>query len=754
MKNPLIKRLPRELFGEFGKYLVIFLFMTGTIGFVSGFLVAGGSIETAYDESFEKYNIENGHFILDNELDNEIKTELEKDGVRIYEDYYLEEGLDTDNDNKENATVRIYKNRKEVNKVCLMKGHMPSDSDEIAIDRMFAVNNKLNPGDEIVLNGHKLKITGYVALSDYSALFSNNTDLMFDAVKFGVAIMTDEGVRELEDTNYYYNYSFKYTSEPEDVKSEKKISDEFMIKLAAKTDIRSYVPRYANSAINFTGDDMGGDKTMITVLLYILIVILAFVFSITINHSITKESAVIGTLRASGYTRREIMVHYLAIPMCITFISAIIGNILGYTVLKQIVADLYYNSYSLTTYETIWNSEAFVLTTVIPMIIMAVTNIYTLYNKLKLSPLKFIRRDLAKKKNKKAVRLPDFKFFSRFRLRIILQNRANYVVLFIGILFSNILLLFGLMMNPLLDDYEEKVINNMTCKYQYILKVPVETNVSGVEKYSVTSLKNEKKGFKEEEISVYGCSENSRYLAFETPDKGVAISNGLAEKYKYKKGDIINLKEAYGENTYEFEITDIVDYPASLGIFMKQKNFNKIFSADEEYFNGYFSNEKLTDINNEAVASCISEDDLTKVSRQLRVSMGSMFQLIKVFAAILTAMLVYLLSKIIIEKNATSISMIKILGYENREISKLYILSTAVVVIISEILSIILSDVIIKNIYWFMMKDYSGWLSFSVRPVVYVEMFAIIIGVYAVVTILQVIKIKKIPMDEALKNVE
>ena len=327
MKNPLIKRLPRELFGEFGKYLVIFLFMTGTIGFVSGFLVAGGSIETAYDESFEKYNIENGHFILDNELDNEIKTELEKDGVRIYEDYYLEEGLDTDNDNKENATVRIYKNRKEVNKVCLMKGHMPSDSDEIAIDRMFAVNNKLNPGDEIVLNGHKLKITGYVALSDYSALFSNNTDLMFDAVKFGVAIMTDEGVRELEDTNYYYNYSFKYTSEPEDVKSEKKISDEFMIKLAAKTDIRSYVPRYANSAINFTGDDMGGDKTMITVLLYILIVILAFVFSITINHSITKESAVIGTLRASGYTRREIMVHYLAIPMCITFISAIIGNI-------------------------------------------------------------------------------------------------------------------------------------------------------------------------------------------------------------------------------------------------------------------------------------------------------------------------------------------------------------------------------------------------------------------------------------------
>ena len=41
MKNPLMKRLPRELIGDIGKYLVIFLFMTATIGFVSGFLVAG-----------------------------------------------------------------------------------------------------------------------------------------------------------------------------------------------------------------------------------------------------------------------------------------------------------------------------------------------------------------------------------------------------------------------------------------------------------------------------------------------------------------------------------------------------------------------------------------------------------------------------------------------------------------------------------------------------------------------------------------
>ena len=62
MKNPLRKRIPRELKSEIGKYLVIFLLMLGTIGVVSGFLVADGSMIKAYNESFEKYNIEDGNF--------------------------------------------------------------------------------------------------------------------------------------------------------------------------------------------------------------------------------------------------------------------------------------------------------------------------------------------------------------------------------------------------------------------------------------------------------------------------------------------------------------------------------------------------------------------------------------------------------------------------------------------------------------------------------------------------------------------
>lgn len=163
--------------------------MTATIGFVSGFLVADDSMLAAYQESFEKYHIEDGNFTLEKKAtDSQIKR-LEKEGVQIYENYYVEEDADTDLDGEKDSTVRVYKNRSQIDLVCLMKGELPKKEDEIAIDRMYAENNKIQISDIIKVGKEEKTVTGYVALSDYSALFSNNSDMRFDAVKFGVAIV-------------------------------------------------------------------------------------------------------------------------------------------------------------------------------------------------------------------------------------------------------------------------------------------------------------------------------------------------------------------------------------------------------------------------------------------------------------------------------------------------------------------------------------------------------------------------------------
>lgn len=149
MKNPLRKRIPRELKEEFGKYLVVFLMMMLTIGFVSGFLVADGSMLKAYNDSFDKYNIENGNFRTAEKVYRSQWKDIEAFGVKLYENFYIEEELDN------GSTMRFFRNREQVNKVCLMEGEMPEGEDEIAIDRMYADNNSLKAGD-IITRGKKI----------------------------------------------------------------------------------------------------------------------------------------------------------------------------------------------------------------------------------------------------------------------------------------------------------------------------------------------------------------------------------------------------------------------------------------------------------------------------------------------------------------------------------------------------------------------------------------------------------------------
>ena len=775
MKNPLNKRLPRELKSEFGKYLVIFLLLLICIGVVSGFLVADGSMIKAYNDGFEKYNIENGHFRTTDKMNSAQIKSVEENDITIYDNFYIEETLDN------GSTMRMFATRDQVNLVCLMEGELPEKSDEIAIDRMYADNNAISVGDTIKSGSQEWKVTGFVALSDYSCLFQNNNDSMFDAVKFGVGIITPEAFSSLDSSLIKYVYSWKYDVEPKDDKEEKEVSEDLMKAINQDVSLEEFVPRYLNQAINFTGDDMGSDRAMMIVFLYIIIVILAFVFGITISNTIAKEANVIGTLLASGYTKGELIRHYMATPILVTLIGALLGNILGYTVLKNVCAGMYYGSYSLPTYVTIWNSEAFVLTTVVPIVLMLLVNFIILNRKLSLSPLKFLRRDLKKHRQKHALYLsPKLPFFNRFRLRVIFQNVSNYVLLLIGILFANLLLMYGLVFPSVLNHYQEILGDNLFANYQYILQIPlnamdeehklqsmismmyfqheVETENPDAEKFSAYSLNTLGDVYKEEGVLLYGIADNSQYLPIEFTDDdpdSVYISSAYADKFQLEPGDTIELKEEYEDDVYQFKIGGIYDYEGALAVFMPQKQLNTTFDLGSDYFSGYLSDTEITDIDQQYIGSVINLESLTKISRQLNVSMGSMMSLIDGFAILMFMILIYLLSKIIIEKNAQSISMAKILGYSNREISSLYILSTSIMVVLFLLLSLPIEKVVMVALFrGIMLESISGWIPLYIDPVIYVKMFLLGFGTYLIVAALEYHKIRKVPMDEALKNIE
>lgn len=765
MRNPLWRRIPKELKEELGKYIVIFLFMVITTGMVSGFMVAGESMKKTYDNTFDKYNVEDGHFDLSDEASDNMKGNIEDEGVKLYDMSYYELpmskiGSDSENDAADGGvrTLRIFAPRHDVNKMCLMDGEFPAGTEEIAIDRMYAVNNDIEIGDDIKAGDKVYSVCGFVALSDYSTMFQNNNDTMFDATIFGIAVVTNEEFDDLPEKNKTWSYSWMYDDGmPDEENDEKKLADDLLETVYTQAvmngiTVETYIPRYQNQAINFAGDDIGSDTNMMKWFEYIVIVILAFIFAVTISNTLTKEASVIGTLRASGYTKGELLIHYISLPVIVTFVASAVGNVLGYSVFKDIGAQLYYASYSLTKYVTYWNADAFVLTTVIPLIIMIVVNLLVVNSKLKLSPLRFLRHDLSRSKRKKAVKLPHWKFMTRFKTRVILQNIPGYVVMLIGIYFAQVLLMFGLMLNPMLKHYQNDILDNMIADHQYVLDSQVETANNNAETYCVKTLRTT--GDIDDEIMVYGIHSDSKYFPVKLNDGDVLVSDSYADKYEIVDGGKLKLKESYTDDTYDLKVTGSVVYPAALAVFVTEGDFREIFDKDEDYFTGYFSNDKLTDIEDHVVSE-ITKDDMIKVSRQLTKSMGGMFYIVVVFSLVMFMLLVYLLTKLIVEKNTVSISMVKILGYDTKEISKLYLSSTTVMVAVVTLLDILLSYLSIKVIYRAMLIDMlSGWMPIYMAPWIFPLMFVLSFACYLVISLLQMKRIKRIPMDEALKNVE
>jgi len=714
-------------------------------------------INKKYDELAERY---------------ELNEQAEPVPVKLYELFYKEADEAIPRDASYSGRVRVYPERREVNKYDILDGRAPQNENEIIIDRMHADNAGIKTGDKIKVGDAEFTVVGLAAFVDYTTLFESNTDTMFDALTFDIAMTTDAGFERMN-SSIHYNYAFKYLNTPADTNAEKALSDSFLKALITQTaaaenetEIKDYVPAYANQAMTFAPDDMGSDKAMGGVLLYILTAVLAFIFAVTISSTLEKEASVIGTLRASGYTKGELLRYYMSAPLLVVVLASVVGNVLGYTAFKEVVVAMYRNSYSLPTYETLWTPDAFVKTTIVPFVLMLLINLVIITRTLRLSPLRFLRHDLKTKKRKKAVRLPRWKFFARFRMRVFLQNIPNYLMLFVGITFVMLLLSMAVGMPTTLSYYQDSVKDMMFAEDQIILISTedddgnvITTNVQGAERFSISSLERKSDTYNED-VSIYGIAENSLYVGLSSDyysssgSTDVYISKAFAEKYGVKKGDTVTLSEKYENKDYVWNVYDIFDYSAGIAIFMSNDRFNEVFDKDAGSFSGYMSDTPVTDIDKKYIAKEITAEDMTKLTRQLDHSMGSYMLYFQYVCVIVAAIILYLLTKIIIEKNERSISMAKILGYDNKEIASLYMVTTAFVVLISEAAAVYLGYMLMSVFWKAMMMTLGGWFAFVMTPEGFVKEFLLVFAAYLIITVCDFIRIRRIPKVLALKNVE
>ena len=238
-------------------------------------------------------------------------------GVTLFDNYSIDAAITLPNDDGTKRTLRTYKHRTQVDIAAYCEGSEPATENEVAIDRVFAKNNDIHVGDTVDLEGSAYTVCGIMTQPDSQALFLNNSDFTVNTITYGVAEVSPAGFEALKDAGGAptYTYSFTFANRNLSV-ADRTDAEKDMAEAMADADanIDDLTDASANQGIGYAADDVEGDSAMWTTLLYIIIVIMAFVFVVLTNATIEQESAIIGTLLASGYRRSEIVLHYLALP--------------------------------------------------------------------------------------------------------------------------------------------------------------------------------------------------------------------------------------------------------------------------------------------------------------------------------------------------------------------------------------------------------------------------------------------------------
>ncbi len=483
--SPLSKRLPREIRHNLGKYLGIFLLMCSSIALTSGFLLAAHSIDVIMSGMRDEYTVEDGRFTLafkatDAQLDAAAAAADPVGGMDIYENFSIDATVTADAlSDSSRHTLRTYAHRTQVDLAAYCEGEVPEADDEVAVDRVFAKNNNVQVGDTIVLCGRAYRVCGIMTQSDSQALFQNNSDFTVNTLTYGVAEVSESGFKALEQAGGSAAYTYSYVFADRDLSLAAGTDTEKDIARAlanADANVTDLLDADANRGIGYAAEDVKSDSSLWQVLLEIIVAIMAFIFVVLTSATIEEESAVIGTLLASGYRRRELVAHYLAAPTLVGTLAALVGFSLGITVFTGPMQSLYYGSYSLPPFHVSWDWAIFAETVVAPVAVLVGITLVGLLRKMGKTPLQFLRHEASGKSGtRRGVALPErLGFVARFRIRVFLRNLGNFATLFIGCAFASLLLIFGLAITPTMQHYAENLKTSLVSEHLYTLKAPLE----------------------------------------------------------------------------------------------------------------------------------------------------------------------------------------------------------------------------------------------------------------------------------------
>lgn len=679
----------------------------------------------------------------------------------------------------------------DLNQLEVLEGNLPSSSHEIVLEEKMKEDFKLKVGDSITIKNDALKhskfvISGFVKSPLYFSDYRGTTNLGNGELNYYTYVLEEAFL-----IPYYTSVSVKLdTAYQTNSREYLDVVEKGIETLkSAKTNSFAtwyYRTREDNPAYASFLDATEGLEKIGTVFPILFFLVAVLISLISMTRMVLEDRGEIGTLKALGFSNRQLVWRYLFYAFWATSIGGILGASVGFALLPKIVWSIYTALFDVPNFVCVWSKLDFFLGLFVSLLCIVGSTYFSCIQVLREKPSELMR-PLAPKIGKK-IFLEKFSFWkhlsfsNKITYRNIFLYKRKVLVTMVGIIGSTALILVGFGVKDsvynLVDSHFSKIFvydamirlkdqANSSEVFSLLKKNKEIVDVVGVN-YSFLDLYNLKNEKREVNLIVPDTSEslsqvihlrdvNQRGEEISLEDNKVVLSEKLARLLEVKVGETV--KFVIQNQDYEVEVSHIAENYFQDYVYMNRVTYEKLFSSYEInvlYFNQTDSYDKEFDKTiqkNQNVSNMIRKKTTSKLMEDVLESLNSVVVVLIFSSAILAFVILYNISTIHISERKRELSTLKVLGFYDEEVDRYITRENYIITVVGIFLGLIVGYFLSHYVISTCEPD-SMMFGREIKLLSFVSTSAISFFFTLVVSRITHFNLKKIDMVESLKSME
>ena len=511
------------------------------------------------------------------------------------------------------------------------------------------------------------------------------------------------------------------------------------------------------------------------------------------TRMVDEQRMQIGTLKALGYSKHQIMLKYMIYAGIACIVGGILGMSVGFILIPKVIWLMYDITYEITDISLSFNFAYGGMGLVLISICIIGATMYTILRKLRKEPAILMRPKAPKSGNRVMLeRIPfiwkRLNFSQKVTVRNIFRYKKRFCMTIIGILGCTALILTGF---GLKDSVTQIVPNQFDKVFVYDMQITLKDTIDEEQEQEFIDYLNQKEEV-EKLASLYmtsgtannqELSEDVQIVVFEnlneldglinvydveTGEKAdiaeneIGLTDKAAELLGVTVGDSIILRNSDDEE-FEVKISNIIENYVQHYVFMTKDTYENIFNKTYDDNVVLIKDIELTDEEADALATeLMDRNEVASVSNMVSFAesieetltlLNYVVLVLIVSAGLLAFVVLYNLSNVNISERIRELATIKVLGFYDKEVYKYVSRETTILTIIGILLGLgfgfFLTNYILGTCEINMLR-----FPRIINPLSYVYSALITIAFTIIVNIVTYFTLKKIDMIESLKSIE